>query len=195
MILFQPRALCWVFPYLTLTGEPPISKVIIAHSNPEFHIFENSQQLLHWLMRWQEQSVCAHGTQNIAGEATACSEYLCYPFWRSAWKYKHKRLLCLVELKGQSKSKWMPHKSDTFPHVWASLYIYRLRDDASHRREGGVTQLRKGSMRSCTVLISGFIHLTSSYVIDQNNLGMDFSCSCEAALPCQSYSLLCVTLV
>lgn len=119
----------------------PISKGIIAHSNPEFH-FYISQQQLHCLMKQQEQSICAHGTHNTAGEGTACSKYLCtkkpytasaYPFWRSACKYKHKRLLCLVELKGQPKSKWLPHKSDLFAHVWASLHVYRLRDDASPR--------------------------------------------------------------
>lgn len=44
------------------------------------------------------------------------------------------------------------------------------------------------------ILICGFIHLNSLCVFDQN-LGMGFSCSCEAALPHQSYSLPFVTLV
>lgn len=33
----------------------------------------------------------------------------------------------------EPKSKWLPHISDPFPHVWASLHIYSLRDDASPR--------------------------------------------------------------
>lgn len=101
--------------------------------------FENSQQLLNWLMRWQEQSIYAHRTPNIAGEATACSKHLCtrnhiqhlpYPFWGSARKYEHKRLLCLVELMGQflfvASSTSTPCVFLTRIWEWVSHAVVRL---------------------------------------------------------------------
>lgn len=126
-------------------------------------------------MRWQELSIHAHGHRillvkpQIAPNICAPKshiQHLLYAFWRPAWKYKHKRLLCLVELKGQPKSKWLPHKWSFSPCLsipsclWPQSWCFT-------QREGGVTQPRKGSVSCCAVLISGLIHLTSSYVLDR----------------------------
>lgn len=105
-------------------------------------------------------------------------QHLLYPFWRSAWSYKHKRVLFLVaELKGHPESKCL-RSSDAFPQekgpentfslsitspLWTQSWCFTQREGSS------VTQLTKGSMSCCRVptggnkpmLTSSLIHPTS----------------------------------
>lgn len=161
MVLFQPSSLYLVFPYLH------ISKGIISQGNLDFCIW------------WTPSTPCTHSWSNRSSlamqtghrillvrwqlalniQAPKNTQLLPYTFWRSAGRYKHKRLLVLEgnqNLRGSHVSDPFPQEKGPTSTLSQSITSYLWTQSwCFTQREGGVTQPVKVSVSCCRVSSGG----------------------------------------